>query len=40
MGRGTAYSMAARGELPAVRIGRSLRIRRDKLIEWLESRTA
>lgn len=37
--RGKAYSMAARDELPTVRLGRSVRVRRDKLDAWLDERS-
>ena len=36
--RGKAYSMAAAGELPIVRMGRSVRVRRDRLDAWLDAR--
>jgi excisionase family DNA binding protein len=39
LSRGKAYEMAAKGELPTVRMGRSVRIRRDKLAAWLDERT-
>jgi excisionase family DNA binding protein len=38
--RGKAYSMAAAGELPTVKLGRSVRVRRDLLERWLDERTA
>ena len=34
--RAKTYLMAKRGELPAVRMGRSVRIRRDRLDAWLD----
>jgi len=40
IGRGSAYAMAARNELPVVRLGRSVRVRRDKLAAWLDERAA
>ena len=40
IGRGTAYAMAARGELPVVKMGRSVRVRRDRLDRWLDERSA
>lgn len=40
IGRGSAYAMAAKGELPVVRLGRSVRVRRDKLTAWLDARTS
>lgn len=35
--RGRAYELVASGELPAVRIGRSVRVNRRELERWLES---
>jgi excisionase family DNA binding protein len=40
LSRGKAYEMAAKGELPTVRMGRSVRIRRDRLAAWLDARMA
>ena len=40
LSRSQTYSLAARGELPVVRIGRSVRVRRDKLAAWLDERAA
>jgi excisionase family DNA binding protein len=37
--RGKAYGMAASGELPVVRMGRSVRVRRDRLDAWLDARS-
>ena len=37
--RGKAYGMAASGELPIVRMGRSVRVRRDRLEAWLDERS-
>jgi excisionase family DNA binding protein len=37
--RGKAYSMATSGELPTVRMGRSVRVRRDRLDAWLDERS-
>ena len=37
--RGKAYQMAATGELPIVRMGRSVRVRRDRLEAWLDERS-
>lgn len=37
--RGMAYKLAATGELPVVRMGRSVRVRRDRLEVWLDERT-
>lgn len=39
IGRGTAYQLAARGDLPTVRMGRSVRVRRDRLNAWLDERS-
>lgn len=38
--RGKAYQMAARQELPVVRMGRSVRIRRDRLEAWLDEHSS
>ena len=37
--RGKAYGMAAAGELPVVKMGRSVRVRRDRLDAWLDERS-
>ena len=37
LSRAKVYSMAARGELPAVKMGRSVRIRRERLDAWLDA---
>jgi excisionase family DNA binding protein len=37
--RGKAYAMAATRELPVVRMGRSIRVRRDRLEAWLDDRS-
>ena len=34
--RAKAYSLAASGDLPTVRVGRSVRVRRDALERWLD----
>lgn len=34
--RSRAYDLVARGEIPAVRIGRSVRVSRNDLERWLE----
>ena len=34
--RGKAYSMAQTGELPVVKMGRSVRVRGDRLAAWLD----
>lgn len=39
LGRGTIYQMITRGEIPCVRLGRAVRIRRDLLDSWIEERT-
>lgn len=36
IGRNTVYELVARGELPAVRLGRVIRIPRRRLLAWLE----
>lgn len=38
--RGKAYAMAATGDLPVVRMGRSVRVRRDRLEAWLDERSS
>lgn len=35
LGRSTVYELIRTGELPSVRIGRSVRIRRETLESWL-----
>ncbi|MEW5989726.1 MAG: helix-turn-helix domain-containing protein [Chloroflexota bacterium] len=37
--RAKAYAMAAAGDLPTVRMGRSVRVRRDRLDAWLDARS-
>ena len=37
--RGKAYAMASSGELPTVRLGRTLRVRRDRLDAWLDAQS-
>ena len=37
--RAKTYLMAKCGELPAVRMGRSVRIRRDRLDAWLDEQS-
>jgi excisionase family DNA binding protein len=37
--RAKAYQLAATGELPTVRMGRSVRVRRDRLMAWLDERS-
>lgn len=36
IGRSMAYDMARRGELPAIHVGRVVRIPRDALLRWLK----
>lgn len=31
-----AYELVARGEIPAIRLGRSVRVSRDALLDWLQ----
>ena len=38
LGRTKIYELLRDGELPCIRIGRSVRIRRDELEAWLERR--
>ncbi len=38
--RNLAYELVARGELPAVRLGRVIRIPRSELDDWLEKSAA
>jgi excisionase family DNA binding protein len=35
-----AYNMIARGQVPSVRLGASVRVRRDQLLAWLDEITA
>lgn len=37
--RAKAYSMTQSGEIPTFRMGRSVRVRRDRLEAWLEERS-
>lgn len=37
--RSTVYELAARGEIPTVRIGSSLRVPADALDRWIAERT-
>jgi excisionase family DNA binding protein len=39
LSRAKVVAMASRGEIPSVRIGRSLRIPRDPLLVWIEANT-
>lgn len=38
LGRSKVFQMLAAGELPVVRIGRSVRIPRDELREWIKAK--
>lgn len=38
LSRAKVYGLAASGELPAFRVGRSVRIRRERLEAWLDAR--
>jgi excisionase family DNA binding protein len=38
LGRAQVYGMCQRGELPCVRLGRSVRIPADRLRSWLEDK--
>ena len=38
IGRATAYQLIATGELPSVRIGRSVRVPRQALEKWIAAR--
>jgi excisionase family DNA binding protein len=40
LSRGKVCDLAARGEIPSIRVGRALRIPRDRLLKWIESRTS
>lgn len=39
LSRARCYQLAATGELPVVRIGKSVRVRRDRLEAWLDERS-
>jgi excisionase family DNA binding protein len=39
LSRAQTYRLAARGEIPAIRIGRSVRIRREQLDVWLNAQS-
>lgn len=39
IGRSRAYEMIREGQLPIVRLGRSVRVPADKLREWIETNT-
>ena len=36
--RGRAYELVAEGEIPSIRIGRSVRVSRRELEQWLDER--
>ena len=36
LSRAQVYALTARGDIPSVRIGRSVRVRRDRLEHWLD----
>lgn len=38
LSRSRVCDLAARGEIPSIRLGRALRIPRDQLVEWIEHR--
>ena len=38
LGRSTVYGMLASGELPAIRVGRAVRVRRSDLEAWIEAK--
>jgi excisionase family DNA binding protein len=40
IGRSKAFAMMAKGELPVVRFGRSVRVPRHALYGWIESKTS
>ena len=40
IGRSKAFAMMAKGELPIVRFGRSVRVPRHALYGWIESKTS
>lgn len=39
IGRSRAYELVGSGEIPSVRIGRSVRVSRSKLERWLEEQS-
>ncbi len=39
LGRSTVFAMLATGELPVVRLGRSVRVPREALERWIRERT-
>jgi excisionase family DNA binding protein len=40
LSRQKTYQLAQTGELPTVRMGRSVRVRRDRLQAWLDERSS
>lgn len=40
LGRSKTYQMMASGELPVVRVGRSIRVPADALQDWVRGQTA
>jgi excisionase family DNA binding protein len=40
LGRSKVFQMIATGELPVIRMGRSVRVPKAELVRWIESRTA
>lgn len=38
LGRSTVYQMLASGELPTIRIGRSVRVSKSSLLRWISDR--
>jgi excisionase family DNA binding protein len=40
LSRAKVYQLAAAGELPSIRVGRSVRVRRDRLDAWLDSKSS
>jgi len=37
LGRAKCYELIAKGDIPSVRFGRSVRVRADALAEWIEA---
>jgi excisionase family DNA binding protein len=40
LSRGKAYELAQSGQLPVVRFGRSVRVHRDRLTDWVDAQAA
>lgn len=38
LGRAKTYELIAKGDIPSVRFGRSVRVRADLLAEWIDAR--